>query len=266
MPLPERPSEEDDDTLRRDQRHRDDLTDGDCHPALHFAFLIGLCVLYMDAIIPCYHCRYVCVAAAAAKPSQATATAKPSKATQTTLPPPSSSPPPLALHSPRRDFRASAIHEIGHLLPSTTTRAWTAPSPWRPYARARSPTLPRLRRHHPRHPRYRRPLCCMGPRDAMDARQLDDKARSCLQPWVRVIDPIATLLLSPPPPQPPPTTPPPPLTPNATGRHPPDTHPASRRRCPSLHRHLPHRRHPSTRPANRPTTAPKTAVWAHSQI
>ena len=50
-----------------------------------------------------------------------------------------------------------------------------------------------------------------------------DKARSCLQPWVRVmIDPIATLLLSPPPPPPPPPmTPPPPLTPNATWPPPP---------------------------------------------
>ena len=26
-------------------------------PLFIFAFLIGLCVLYMDAIIPCYHCR-----------------------------------------------------------------------------------------------------------------------------------------------------------------------------------------------------------------
>ena len=28
-------------------------------PLFIFAFLIGLCVLYMDAIIPCYHCRCV---------------------------------------------------------------------------------------------------------------------------------------------------------------------------------------------------------------
>ena len=116
-----------------------------------------------------------------------------------------------------RDFRATAVHEIGHLLgldhPTGSNGAIPLMYDLRPPApHPPPPAAPPVFAELVQPPDY-------GPTDS----NWSAFEFQCHAPWEGVIiDPVATMLLNPPPPpEPPPMTPPPPLIPNATWPPPP---------------------------------------------
>ena len=117
-----------------------------------------------------------------------------------------------------RDFRASAIHEIGHLLSldHSTGEDGTIPLSIDPIVQPPAPPPP-----PPSEPDLD-PLSPYNPVPPYVGNWTEFDFR-CDDPHFGVqIDPIATLLLSPPPPpKPPPSAPPPPFSPNATLPPPP---------------------------------------------
>ena len=120
-----------------------------------------------------------------------------------------------------RDFRASAVHEVGHLLSldHSTGEDGTIPLMFDlrdPYPPPPPPFAPPPADGEEA-PEWVRPLPSNWSRFEW----------SCEAPWDGVIiDPIATMMLSPPPPPtPPPEAPPPPLSPNATWPPPPQMPP-----------------------------------------
>ena len=117
-----------------------------------------------------------------------------------------------------RDFRASAIHEIGHLLSldHATGEDGTIPLSIDPIVQPPAPPPP------PPSVPVTDPLAAYNPVPPYVGNWTEFDFR-CDDPHFGVhIDPIATLLLSPPPPpRPPPSAPPPPFSPNATLPPPP---------------------------------------------